>query len=62
MKAEGASAGFYSCEWGKFPRIQMYTVEELLNGATVKYPPTRANVTFKKAPKGQAEVALPTLF
>jgi len=63
MRAEGASAGFYdSNQWGKFPRIQMYTVEELLNGATVKYPPTRANVTFKKAPKGQAEVAPPTLF
>jgi DNA modification methylase len=52
MKTEAASAGFYDTrEWGKFPRIQIYTIQELLNGTAVKYPPTRASTTFKKAPQ-----------
>lgn len=58
MKAETASAGFYeSIEWGKFPRLQAYTVAELLTGETIKYPPTRAHATFKKAAKHQGPVA-----
>jgi len=57
MKVEAAGAGFYeSPEWGKFPRLQIYTVAELLNGATVKYPQTRANVTFKKAAKHEGPI------
>lgn len=58
MKTEAAGAGFYeSLEWGKFPRLQIYTVEELLAGAMVKYPPTRANVTFRKAAKHEGPVS-----
>jgi len=51
MRAEAASAGFYESPWGKHPRIQLLTVEELLSGKKVDYPQTRfANVTFKTAP------------
>ena len=33
MKKEAASAGFYDTQsWGKFPRIQILTVAELLEG------------------------------
>jgi DNA modification methylase len=53
MKAEAASAGFYdSPGWKKkFPRLQILTIEELLDGKKIDYPQT--NVTFKKAPKAK---------
>jgi len=54
MLSEAASAGFYHSElWQKdYPRIQIVTVEELLNGAEVKLPPTpRGAEAFKKAEK-----------
>jgi len=52
MRGEAASAGFYSSPWGtKHPRLQLVTVAELLSGKNIDYPPTRANVTFKKAPR-----------
>ena len=48
MRREAASAGFYESPWGKHPRIQLLTIEDLLGGKTVDYPQT-ADVTFKKA-------------
>ncbi len=52
MRKEAASAGFYASPWGtNHPRLQLLTIEELLSGAKLDYPPSRANVTFKKAPK-----------
>lgn len=49
MKTEAISAGFYhSPSWHKeYPRIQILTIEELLNGATVQMPPQAG--TFKEA-------------
>jgi len=59
MNKEAASAGFYESEsWGKFPKIQILTVEELLGGKKVEYPRTRgSNVTFKRAPKSKKKLA-----
>jgi hypothetical protein len=53
MRAEAASAGFYSSPWnGKgYPRLQLLTIADLLSGKRVEYPPCRDNRTFKKAPK-----------
>jgi hypothetical protein len=52
MVKEAASAGFYDSPWGKHPRLQILTIEDLLGGKQIDYPPvTGANVTFKKAPK-----------
>lgn len=49
MKTEAATAGFYRSEgWNKdYPRLQILTVEELLNGAEIKMPPSAS--TFKQA-------------
>lgn len=33
--------------FGKFPRIQILTIEELLSGKTVQMP--HSNITFKQA-------------
>ena len=51
MREIAASAGFYeSSGWGKFPRLQLRTVTELLAGKDIEYPRTRgANVTYKRA-------------
>jgi len=49
MKKEAVSAGYYFSEgWQQnYPKIQILTIEELLNGAKVNMPPI--NITFKKA-------------
>ncbi|MEN6318619.1 MAG: DNA methyltransferase [Syntrophaceae bacterium] len=54
MKTEAVTAGFYeSALWGrKYPKVQLFTVEELLTGKKVEMPPIRqVGATFKKAPK-----------
>ena len=48
MVVEAAGAGFYESPWGKHPRLQIYTVAELLQGRMVDYP-RPGNVTFRKA-------------
>src|ERR1041385_908762 len=52
MRAEAASAGFFDSPWGKFPRMQLRTVAELLDGKGIDYPRTAGvNVTLKAAPR-----------
>ena len=48
MRREAASAGFYKSPWGKHPRIQLLTIEDLLGGKSIDYPKD-TDVTFKKA-------------
>lgn len=60
MKTEAAGAGFYhSAAWNKhYPRLQVLTVADLLQGKGIDYPPSRqVNVTFKQAPKVKAKTA-----
>lgn len=56
MKTDAVSYGYYkSPGWNKnYPRIQILTIEELLRGKTIDYPP-RTSVTFKKAEKHKEE-------
>lgn len=52
MEEEATSAGFYESPWGKHPRIQILTIEELLDGKTIDRPRiTGAESTFKAAPR-----------
>ena len=54
MIDEAASAGFFISEhFGKFPRIQILTVEDLLTGKTVQMP--HSNITFKQAERVETE-------
>lgn len=64
MRAEAASAGIYESPWGKYPKLQILTVAELLDGRGIEYPRTEGmNRTFKKAPKAKRrEVADKSLF
>lgn len=58
MRAEAASGGFYdSPGWGQsYPRLQILTIEELLNGKGIDMPPIRqVNQTYKRAPRHQGD-------
>jgi site-specific DNA-methyltransferase (adenine-specific) len=58
MRKEAASTGFYKSPWGTHPRIQLLTVQELLDGKRIDYPPSQqVNATFKKAKKATAASA-----
>jgi len=59
MRTEATSAGFYTSPWGKHPRLQILTVEELLAGHEINRPPMQASVTFKRAPKAKMKGAEP---
>lgn len=48
MVKEAVAAGFYQSPFGRFPRLQILTVEELLAGRSLEYPRT-VNVTHKQA-------------
>lgn len=55
MRAEAADAGYYETAWGKFPRIQLRTIAELLAGKKIDYPHiSGANVTHRRAQRIQA--------
>jgi site-specific DNA-methyltransferase (adenine-specific) len=54
MLTEASSGGFYHSDlWEKdFPRVQILSIEDLLNGAEVRVPPTpRGSEAFKQAEK-----------
>jgi site-specific DNA-methyltransferase (adenine-specific) len=54
MRTDAASFGFHDTAWGAFPRIQLLTVKELLEGQRIEYPRiTEGNKTFKRAPKAK---------
>jgi DNA modification methylase len=60
MQTEAVTAGHYESElWNKkYPKIQLITVAELLDGRTIDMPPVRqVGATFKKAPKAKAKGA-----
>lgn len=56
MKKEAIATGFYKLPgWGNdYPKLQILTIKELLEGKRIDYPP-KASVTFKKAKKHEAD-------
>jgi len=58
MLKEAAQAGFYKSPYfeRKFPRLQIFTIEQLLNGEVIQHP-RMLETTFKKAPKAKTEAA-----
>jgi site-specific DNA-methyltransferase (adenine-specific) len=57
MRSEAATAGVYRSggegvgTWGKHPRIQLRTVEELLNGKRIDMPPLTGSLSLPQAPR-----------
>jgi len=64
MAEEAATAGFYEAEelGKKYPRCQILTIEELLEGKQPDYPHTAGRLTFQRAKrqakKGKAQPSL----
>jgi site-specific DNA-methyltransferase (adenine-specific) len=57
MRQEASEAGVYRSgsegvgSWGDHPRLQILTVEQLLDGRRIDMPPLSGNLTFKRPPK-----------
>jgi hypothetical protein len=49
MVKEAASAGFFKTPFGQFPRLQIATVEQLLEGKLPKLPPQEKGGGYKLA-------------
>lgn len=63
MRTEAAAAGIYKSPWGKrgseelhYPRLQILTIAELLDGKGIDYP-HMSNVTFRRAPRAETPQA-----
>ena len=64
MAQEALSAGFYEPEHfpnHRFPRIQILTIEGLLEGVEAQYPRFAPRATFRRAPRQIREEAAPFL-
>jgi hypothetical protein len=60
MRTEAASAGFYRSPWSgrDYPRLQLRTIAELLDGKGIDYPAIGGgNVTFRKARRAAEDQA-----
>lgn len=54
MIREAAEAGFYkSADGSSYPRIQILTIQQILDGKQPEYPLHRRDATFKQAPKAR---------
>ena len=49
MVKEAASAGFFNTAFGKFSRLQIVTVADLLDGKLPKLPPQERGGGYKQA-------------
>jgi site-specific DNA-methyltransferase (adenine-specific) len=57
MVKEAAAAGFFDTLFGKFPKIQIVTVSDLLDGKLPKLPPQERGGGYKQAAQEQADQA-----
>ena len=55
MLKEAASAGFFDTPFGRFPRIQIVTVSDLMDGKLPKLPPQEIGSGFKRAPREETQ-------
>jgi DNA modification methylase len=58
MLREAAEAGLYrSSDGTTYPRLQILTIQQILDGKQPEYPLHRRDATFKKAPRSRPEPA-----
>ncbi len=55
MEAEAAAAGFYTLGERRYPRVQIITVEQALNGTRPAIPLVDAGAAFKRAARERVE-------
>ncbi len=49
MEAEAAAAGFYENDFGRYPRLQIITVDDALKGARPRLPVVDTGAAFRRA-------------
>ncbi len=54
MRKEAASAGFYTLGERQYPRLQIITIEQALNGAKPAIPLIDTGAAFRRAPREEA--------
>ena len=57
MRKEAATGGYYTSPWdnGRYPRLQLRTIKELLGGHGIEYPAkVQTNVTYQRAPRSES--------
>lgn len=57
MVKEAATAGLFDTPFGKFPRLQIATVDDMLAGKLPKLPPQEKGGGFKQAAEEKAPQA-----
>jgi hypothetical protein len=55
MIAEAAAAGFFHTPFGRFPKIQIVTVSDLMDDKLPRLPPQEVGGGYKRAPREEAE-------
>jgi site-specific DNA-methyltransferase (adenine-specific) len=55
MVKEAAAAGFFETPFGKSPRLQIVTMDDLLAGKLPRLPPQEVGGGYEKAPKETLE-------
>lgn len=56
MRTEAADAGTYDSPWGtRHHKIQILTIEDLLGGTCIDYPPSRGDITFRRARRARVD-------
>jgi site-specific DNA-methyltransferase (adenine-specific) len=57
MLREAAEAGFYTApDRSRYPKLQILTIQQILDGKQPEYPRFAHSTTFKKAPKARASL------
>jgi site-specific DNA-methyltransferase (adenine-specific) len=58
MRTEAASGGFYVSPLGsKHPKLQIITIEELMDGRQIDFPKSAPNITYRRAKRYKGEAA-----
>ena len=55
MEAEAAAAGFYENDFGRYPRLQIITIEAALEGARPRLPVIDTGAAFRRAGRELSE-------
>ncbi len=60
MRREAAAAGFFDSGFGRHPKLQIYSVRELLGHIAIDLPPLGRSEGFKRAPPEKGRKATQT--
>lgn len=52
-----AASQFYYVRQKTYPRIQIRTIRELLDGYGIEYPQTPVDITFRKAERATSQIS-----